>query len=322
MRLPFRRAVITGGAGFLGSHLCGALLRRGVDVVCVDDFCTSAPENVRHLRPDPGFSLVRNDVSVALDVPGHVDLVMHLASPASPADYRLLPIATLRAGSHGTTNALELAARKQARFVLASTSEVYGDPHEHPQRESYPGNVDPVGPRSCYDEAKRFAEALTTAYRDNRRVDTVIVRIFNSYGPRMRAGDGRVVPTFICQALAGSPLTVAGDGSQTRSLCFVDDTIDGLLAAATRGHRGPVNIGSPEEVEVLALARRVKKLTGSASAIEFVERPPGDPERRRPDTTLAGELLGWRPRVSLDEGIGRTVSWFRRHRGTRPEVIG
>ncbi|MER6925548.1 NAD-dependent epimerase/dehydratase family protein, partial [Streptomyces spiralis] len=245
-------------------------------------------------------------------LPGRFDLVLHFACPASPADYLRLPLQTLDAGSSGTRNALERARADGARFLLASTSEVYGDPLEHPQRESYWGNVNPVGPRSVYDESKRFAEALVTAHRATRGTDAAIVRIFNTYGPRMRTGDGRAVPTFIAQALDGTPLTVAGDGSQTRSLCYVDDTVDGILALAASAEAGPVNIGGGEEITVLDLARRIVELTGSASRIRFVDRPVDDPARRRPDTRLARERLGWQPRVDWSAGLERTIGWFAR----------
>jgi dTDP-glucose 4,6-dehydratase len=305
-----RRAVVTGGAGFLGSHLCEALLAREIDVVCLDNFLTGMPENVAHLVENPRFRLVRCDVSEFVHVPGPVDLVLHFASPASPADYLRMPIETLKVGSLGTLHTLGLAREKGARYVLASTSEVYGDPLEHPQAESYWGNVNPVGPRGVYDEAKRFSEALTTAYRLRRGTDTGIVRIFNTYGPRLRPGDGRAIPTFMAQALAGEPLTVAGDGSQTRSVCYVDDTVAGVLALALSGEPDPVNIGNPREISMLDLARRIVDLTGSSSEISFVPLPEDDPKVRRPDTTRARELLGWEPVVDLDDGLRRTLRWF------------
>jgi dTDP-glucose 4,6-dehydratase len=308
-RLP-SRAVVTGGAGFVGSWLCESLLDRGVEVVCVDNFVTGRPANVAHLVGRPGFEVLEQDVSLGLAVDGDVGWVLHLACPASPPDYLRLPVETMMVGSQGTKHALELAEAQGARFLLASTSEVYGDPVEHPQRESYWGNVNPIGPRSVYDESKRFAEALTTAYRRARGVDTAIVRIFNTYGPRMRVDDGRAIPAFMSQALAGRPLTVAGDGSQTRSLCFVEDTVAGLIALAASGHPGPVNIGSQDEMSMLALAERVLDLTGSSSTIEHVELPEDDPRVRRPDTTLAAELLGWRTEVTVEEGLKRTLEWF------------
>jgi dTDP-glucose 4,6-dehydratase len=310
MSTRFRRAVVTGGAGFLGSHLCERLLRDGVSVLCLDNFHTGAQHNVAHLLGEPDFSLVTCDVTEFLQVPGEVDLVLHLASAASPIDYLRLPVETLKVGSLGTMHALDLAREKDARFVLASTSEVYGDPLEHPQRETYWGNVNPVGPRSVYDEAKRFAEALTTAYRTSRGTNTGIVRIFNSYGPRMRPDDGRAIPTFIRQALTGEPLTVTGDGSQTRSVCYVDDTVGGILALAGSDAAGPVNIGSPDELSMLQLAGLVRELAGSYSPIRHIDRPVDDPTVRRPDITLARELLGWQPGVTLRDGLSRTIDWF------------
>ncbi|QKW22930.1 NAD-dependent epimerase/dehydratase family protein [Kitasatospora sp. NA04385] len=307
-----RRAVVTGGAGFVGSHLCDRLREEGASVVCVDNLLTGSVDNLAARDGDPGFVLDRSDVSEEFDVEGPVDLVLHLASPASPHDYARHPIATLRAGAHGTLNALELARRKGARFLLASTSEVYGDPLVHPQVESYWGNVNPVGPRSQYDEAKRFAEALTTAYRSALGVDTVIVRLFNTYGPRMRPTDGRAVPTFITQALAGQPLTVTGDGAQTRSICYVDDTVSGILAAAAGGHPGPVNIGNPVELSVLELAERIRELCSSTSPVEFVERPGDDPTLRRPDIGLARSAFGWQPVVDFEKGLAMTIDWFAR----------
>jgi len=305
------RVVVTGGAGFLGSHLCAALLARDAEVICLDNFLTGTPANVAHLIEDRRFRLVRCDLTGYVHVGGPVDLVLHFASPASPVDYLQLPLQTLAVGAQGTWHALGLAREKGARFVLASTSKVYGDPQVHPQSETYWGHVNPVGPRGVYDEAKRYAEALTTAYRTHRDVDTAIVRIFNTYGPRMRPDDGRAIPTFIRQGLAGEPLTVAGDGSQTRSVCFVEDTVQGVLALAASGHPGPVNIGNPDERSVLDLARAVRVATGSRSPIRFVDRPVDDPEVRRPDTTLARTVLGWQPRVAWDDGLGRTVAWFR-----------
>jgi dTDP-glucose 4,6-dehydratase len=307
----FRRAVVTGGAGFLGSHLCESLLTHGVQVVCLDNFLTGMPDNVAHLLPDVQFRLVRCDVTDYIHVPGDVDLVLHFASPASPVDYLRLPIHTLKVGSLGTLHALGLAREKNARFVLASTSEVYGDPLEHPQQETYWGNVNPIGPRGVYDEAKRYAEALTTAYRTSGQVNTAIVRIFNTFGPRMRPNDGRAIPTFIRQALAGEPITVAGDGSQTRSLCYVDDTVRGILALAASDHPGPVNIGNPEEMSILGLAHRIREMTGTDVPIEFIERPVDDPRVRRPDISLARNLLGWDAETPIDKGLRATIAWFR-----------
>ena len=304
------RAVITGGAGFLGAHLCRRLLAVGTEVLCVDNFLTSSPGSVHRLRAEAGFRLREADVAEGLEIDGDVDLIVHLASPASPVDYHRHPLATLDVGSRGTRNALELAARTGARFVLASTSEVYGDPAVSPQAEGYWGNVNPVGPRSVYDEAKRFAEAITAAYRRAGRANTGIVRIFNTYGTGMRPGDGRIVPTFACQALRGLPLTVTGDGSQTRSLCHVDDTVGGILAVAASDLAGPVNIGNPEEATVLQIAERIIRLSGSSSGIEHIALPEDDPQVRCPDITLAREELGWQPKISWREGLPETLAWF------------
>lgn len=310
VRSAWTRAVITGGAGFIGTHLCRSLLAAGTEVVCVDNFLTSAPASLGALRAEPGFRLHEADVAEGLEVDGDVDLIVHLASPASPLDYQRYPLATLDAGSRGTRNALELAARSGARFVLASTSEVYGDPAVSPQAEGYWGNVNPVGPRSVYDESKRFAEALTAAYRRVGRADAGIARIFNTYGPGMRPGDGRVVPTFACQALLGLPLTVAGDGSQTRSLCHVYDTVRGILAVAGSGMAGPVNIGNPDEATVTQIAERIIRLSGSSSGIEHISLPEDDPLVRCPDITLARGALGWQPAISWREGLAETLAWF------------
>ncbi|PWJ53826.1 dTDP-glucose 4,6-dehydratase [Quadrisphaera granulorum] len=309
----FRRAVVTGGAGFLGSHLCEELLARGTQVVCLDSFLTGGPGNVAHLAeryPSSQFRVVRCDITDFVHVPGDVDLVLHFASPASPIDYLQLPIETLKVGAIGTLHALGLAKEKGARFLLASTSEVYGDPQVHPQPEDYWGHVNPVGPRGVYDEAKRYGEAMTTAYRTTHDVDTAIVRIFNTYGPRMRPHDGRAIPTFIRQALAGEPITVAGDGLQTRSVCYVDDLVRGILALAGSGHPGPVNVGNPHEMTVKQIAEDVVAATGSRSRVEFVERPVDDPQVRRPDTTLARTVLGWEPRVPWQQGLASTVDFF------------
>jgi dTDP-glucose 4,6-dehydratase len=306
----FVRAVVTGGAGFLGSHLCEQLIRDGVEVHCLDNFLTGTPVNVAQLMDHPAFHLHNCDVTDYVHVSGRVDLVMHFASPASPADYLRLPIHTMKVGSVGTLHALGLAKDKGARFVLASTSETYGDPQVHPQPESYWGHVNPVGPRGVYDEAKRFGEALTTAYRTVHGLDTAIVRIFNTYGPRMRGDDGRAIPAFITQALSGRPMTVTGDGSQTRSVCFVDDTVRGVLAVAASGISGPVNIGNPTEMTVIDIARHIHQLIDSDSPITFVPAVIDDPKVRRPDTTLIERELGWRPVVEWAEGIERTVRWF------------
>ena len=310
-RFTGRRAVVTGGAGFVGSWLCERLLDLGAEVLCVDNYLTGSPDNVAHLRGRDGFTMVEQDVTEPWDLPCTVDLLFHLASPASPVHYLEMPIETLRAGSLGTMHALDLAHRTRARFVLASTSEVYGDPLEHPQPETYWGNVNPIGPRSVYDEAKRFAEALTTAYRTHHRVDTAIVRIFNTYGPRMRPDDGRAVPTFMSQALAGRPITVAGDGSQTRSICHVEDTVEGIIALAASGEPGPVNIGNQDELSMLELAERIRDLAGSDSPVEFIDLPTDDPKVRRPDTSRAEELLGWKPQVHPEDGLRQTLDWFR-----------
>ncbi|WP_406455772.1 SDR family oxidoreductase [Streptomyces sp. NBC_00876] len=308
-----RRAVITGGAGFLGSHLCERLLDSDYEVVCLDNFLTSDPDNIAHLMDHESFRLARADVTGYIHVVGGVDVVLHFASPASPIDYLQLPIETLKVGSIGTLHALGLAKEKGARFLLASTSEVYGDPQTHPQPEDYWGHVNPVGPRGVYDEAKRFAEAMTTAYRTHHGLDTAIVRIFNTYGPRMRAHDGRAIPTFIRQALAGEPITVSGDGSQTRSVCYVDDLARGLIQFLESDGHGPMNLGNPYELSVLELAHEVKRLTGSDSPIEFIAKPQDDPMIRRPDISLAERNLGWKPQVPLKEGLIRTIEWFRRH---------
>jgi dTDP-glucose 4,6-dehydratase len=305
------RVVVTGGAGFLGSHLCDRLIENGHEVLCLDNFLTGVPTNVEHLIERRVFRLVRCDVTDFVHVPGRVDAVVHMASPASPIDYLTLPIETMKVGSIGTLHALGLAKEKGARFLLASTSETYGDPKVHPQPETYWGNVNPVGPRGVYDEAKRFAEALTMAYRRTHRVNTAIVRIFNTYGPRMRPHDGRAIPTFIRQALRNEPITVAGDGMQTRSVCYVDDLIDGIARLLYSDLAGPVNIGNPRELTVLDLARRIRELCGSTSPIELVPRPEDDPEVRQPDVTLARTALNWEARVPLDEGLSRTISWFR-----------
>ncbi|MGY1642708.1 UDP-glucuronic acid decarboxylase family protein [Geodermatophilus sp. SYSU D00703] len=312
------RAVVTGGAGFLGSHLCEALLDRDIEVLCLDNFLTGTPANVAHLLERPGFRLVRADVTDYVHVPGPVDYVLHFASPASPIDYAELPIHTMKVGSIGTLHTLGLAKEKGARYLLASTSEAYGDPLVHPQPETYWGNVNPVGPRGVYDEAKRFAEAMTSAYRRTHDVDTAIVRIFNTYGPRMRPRDGRAIPTFIRQALSGEPLTVAGDGTQTRSVCYVSDLVDGLLRVLTSSETGPMNIGNPHEIPVIDLARRIRELTGSDSPIEFVPRPEDDPTVRQPDIGLARRALGWEPDTSLDDGLKHTIAWFSQH----PDVGG
>jgi dTDP-glucose 4,6-dehydratase len=304
------RIVVTGGAGFLGSHLVDRLLAGGAEVVCFDNLLTGDERNLAHLADERMFSFVRQDVTTRLEVDGTVDAVLHFASPASPIDYLELPIQTLKVGSLGTHNALGLAKAKDALFMLASTSEVYGDPQVHPQPETYWGHVNPVGPRGVYDEAKRFAEALAFAYHRTHGLRIRVPRIFNTYGPRMRMHDGRAVPTFIGQALRGEPLTVHGDGQQTRSLCYVDDLIDGFLRLLTSELTGPVNLGSPYEMTMTELAEAVIAATGSSSPIHYADRPIDDPQVRRPDTTLAQRELGWRADVPLVVGLERTVAWF------------
>ena len=306
-------SVVTGGAGFLGSHLTDLLLERGHRVTVLDNLVTGSVENIAHLAGHPRFRFVSQDVTEFLFLEGAVEYVWHFASPASPIDYLELPIQTLKVGSLGTHKALGLAKYKGARFLLASTSEVYGDPLVHPQREEYWGNVNPIGPRGCYDEAKRFAEALTMAYRKQHQLTTRIVRIFNTYGPRMRRRDGRVVPSFIGAALAGKPLPVFGDGSQTRSFCFVSDLVEGIYRLMMCGDRTahlPVNIGNPEEMTVLEFAREVLRLTGSKSRIERRPLPKDDPKQRRPDISRARKLLGWEPEVPTAEGLRRTIDYF------------
>jgi dTDP-glucose 4,6-dehydratase len=310
------KVVITGAAGFLGSHLCDRFLADEHEVIGVDNLVTGHADNLEHLRGNGRFRFIRHDVSDSLEIAGGIDGVLHLASPASPIDYLELPIETLKVGSLGTHNALALANAKNARFFLASTSEVYGDPLEHPQRESYWGNVNPIGPRSVYDEAKRFAEAMTMAFHRAEGVDTRIVRIFNTYGPRMRPRDGRVVSNFIVQALTGEPLTIYGDGSQTRSFCFVDDEIEGIYALFMRGDHLPTNIGNPDEYTVGQLASLVKELTGTRSPIQHRPLPEDDPKVRRPDISRARSLLGWEPKVDVREGLRRTIAYFRELVGT------
>jgi len=306
------RALITGGAGFLGSHLCDLFLARGHEVICVDNFLTGSPDNIAHLRNRADFSFVEHDVTNHITVDGPVDYVLHFASPASPIDYLEKPIQTLKVGSLGTHKTLGLAKHKKARYLIASTSEVYGDPLVHPQKEDYWGNVNPVGPRGVYDEAKRFAEAMTMAYHRFHGVETRIVRIFNTYGERMRLRDGRVVPAFISQALRNEPLTVFGDGSQTRSFCYVSDLVDGIYRLLMSDEVNPTNIGNPAEMTVLQFAETIRRLVGTEAPIEFHPLPTDDPKIRRPDITKARTLLGWEPRVALEEGLTRTIEYFRR----------
>jgi len=309
------RVLVTGGAGFIGSHLCEFLLGQGAEVIAMDNFITGSPENVAHLAGSPRFTFVRHDVTEYIDVPGPLDWVLHVASPASPRDYLELPIQTLKVGALGTYRALGLAKAKRARFLLTSTSEVYGDPLVHPQPEDYWGNVNPIGPRGVYDEAKRFAEAMTMAYHRTHGLDTRIVRIFNTFGPRMRVNDGRAIPTFITQALANAPLTVFGDGSQTRSFMYIDDLIDGIWRLMGAPLVEPVNLGNPQEMTLLELAKRIIRLTGARSEIVFRPLPVDDPRVRQPDITRARTRLGWEPRVDVEEGLRLTIDWFRRKLG-------
>jgi dTDP-glucose 4,6-dehydratase len=307
-------SVVTGGAGFLGSHLSDLLLKRGHRVIVIDNLVTGSTDNIAHLAGRPEFTFIRQDVTEYLYLPGPVDYVWHFASPASPIDYLELPIQTLKVGSLGTHKALGLAKAKKARFLITSTSEVYGDPLVHPQTESYWGNVNPIGPRGCYDESKRFAEAMVMAYRNQHQLDTRIVRIFNTYGPRMRVKDGRVVPAFISQALNNQPITVFGDGTQTRSFCFVSDLINGihrLMMCEDPTQHLPVNIGNPHELTMVQFAEEIIRATGSSSQIVFKPLPQDDPKQRRPDITRAKALLGWEPQVSLGDGLQSTIEYFR-----------
>jgi dTDP-glucose 4,6-dehydratase len=306
------RTVITGGAGFIGSHLCERFLAMGHEVVCVDNVITGALANIEHLRSNDRFSFIRHDVSHPLELDGPVDNVLHFASPASPVDYLKYPIQTLKVGSLGTHNTLGLAKAKEARYLVASTSEVYGDPEQHPQRESYWGHVNPIGVRGVYDEAKRFSEAITMAYHRAHGVNTHIVRIFNTYGPRMRLDDGRVLPNFMGQALRGEPLTIYGDGTQTRSFQYVDDLVEGLVRLLATEYHEPVNLGNPAEITILDFAREIIALSGSKSTIEHRPLPQDDPKLRRPDITRAKELLDWEPKVDRGEGLQRTLAYFQR----------
>jgi dTDP-glucose 4,6-dehydratase len=309
------RVLITGGAGFLGSHLCDHFLSKGHEVIAMDNLLTGSSANIEHLAGHDRFLFIKHDVTNYIFIEGHLDAVLHFASPASPIDYLELPIPTLKVGALGTHKTLGLAKEKNACFLLASTSEVYGDPLIHPQTEEYWGNVNPIGPRGVYDEAKRFAEAITMAYHRYHEVDTRIVRIFNTFGPRMRLSDGRVVPSFITQALRGEPLTVYGDGGQTRSFCYVSDTVEGIYRLLMSDETDPVNIGNPSEMTILQFAHRIIELTGSSSRIAYVQpedvRIKDDPKVRQPDIGKARRVLGWEPKVSLDEGLGDTIEWFR-----------
>ena len=309
-----KTAVVTGGAGFLGSHLTDRLLCEGYNVIGVDNFITGNPANLEHLKTESRYSFIEQDVSKYIDIPGDVHLIYHFASPASPIDYLELPIQTLKVGSLGTHNALGLALAKKAGFFLASTSECYGDPLVHPQTEEYWGNVNPIGPRGVYDEAKRFAEAMTMAYHRYHHVDSKIVRIFNTYGPRMKLNDGRVVPAFMDQALKGEPITIFGDGSQTRSFCYVSDLVDGIYRLMQSDERYPVNLGNPNEMTIREFADEIRRLTGSSSPIVNRELPEDDPRQRRPDIGKARRLLGWEPRVALEEGLRLTLDYFRQPR--------
>jgi len=309
---PLRRVLVTGGAGFLGSHLCDRLLAEGCEVLCFDNLLTGRMENVTPLLGNARFSFEHYDVTNYLYVAGPLDAVLHFASPASPADFERLPIQILKVGSLGTHKALGLAKAKGARFLLASTSECYGDPEVNPQPESYWGHVNPVGIRGVYDEAKRFAEAMTMAYHRHHGVDVRIARIFNTFGPRMQLADGRAIPNFLCQAIRGEPITVFGDGSQTRSFCYVDDLVEGIWRLLGADHVGPVNLGNPEEMSLYEMARTIVRIAGSGSEIVFRGLPPDDPKVRRPDIALARDVLGWQPQVPVEEGLRRTHAWFER----------
>jgi dTDP-glucose 4,6-dehydratase len=305
------RTIITGGAGFIGSHLCERFLERGDEVVCIDNLITGSSSNIEHLRNNPRFWYEEHDISEPIKVAGAVDNVLHFASPASPVDYLQFPIQTLKVGSLGTHNTLGLAKLKNARFLVASTSEVYGDPEEHPQRESYWGHVNPIGVRGCYDEAKRFTEAITMAYHRAHHVNTHIVRIFNTYGSRMRLDDGRVLPNFVGQALRNEPITIYGDGSQTRSFCYVDDLVEGITRLLFTDFHDPVNLGNPSEITILEFAKEILSLSGSKSEIVYRPLPQDDPKLRRPDITRAKQLLGWEPKIDRHEGLKRTLSYFQ-----------
>ncbi len=305
--------LITGGAGFIGAHLCKRLLKDNNVVICVDNFITGRKDNIRDLLNEPNFRLISHDISQPLYIDDDLDWVMHFASPASPRGYLRFPIKTLKVGTLGTHNCLGIAKSKHAKFFLASTSEIYGDPLIHPQPEEYFGNVNPIGPRSCYDEAKRAAEAMVFAYQKQHNIDMRVVRIFNTYGPLMRADDGRVISNLICQALTNNDLTVYGNGLQTRSFCFIDDLIEGIIKFMQVDFSGPLNLGNPDEITILNLAERIIKISGSSSSIKFLSLPEDDPKQRRPDITKAKKILNWQPRVSLEEGLKRTIAWFKQN---------
>jgi dTDP-glucose 4,6-dehydratase len=306
-----KTAVVTGGAGFLGSHLCDKLISEGLQVICIDNLITGNVQNISHLAGNEKFSFIKHDITNYIFIPGKVDYILHFASPASPVDYLQLPIQTLKVGSLGTHKALGLAKEKKARFLLASTSEVYGDPEIHPQHEEYWGNVNPIGPRGVYDEAKRFAEAITMAYHRYHNLETRISRIFNTFGPRMRAQDGRAIPNFVMQALTGKPITVYGDGSQTRSFCYITDLVDGLFKLLMSDENEPVNIGNPEEIPLLEIAKEIVELTNSNSKIVFEGLPVDDPKVRQPDISKAKNKLGWEPKVNRKEGLQKTINYFK-----------
>jgi len=310
-RVP-KIVLVTGGAGFVGSHLCDYLVNKDYKVICVDNFITGKRYNIKHLLNNPLFEIIESNVSDGLKIKGRVDFVLHFASPASPVDYLKNPVETLRVGSFGTYNCLNLAREKKARFMIASTSEIYGDPLQHPQQETYWGNVNSIGPRSVYDEAKRFAEAITMSYHREYKLDTKIVRIFNTYGPRMQSDDGRAVPNFIMQALKNKPITMQGDGSQTRSFCYVSDLIEGIFRLVNSNVNCPVNLGNPTEINIKKLALIIIKLTNSKSKIKFIPLPQDDPTRRRPDINRAKRYLKWQPRICLEEGLLKTINWFKK----------
>lgn len=305
--------IVTGGAGFIGSHLCDRLINEGFKVICVDNFITGTLDNIKHLFKDDNFRFIEYNVTRYVDIGEKVDYILHFASPASPDDYLKFPIQTLKVGSLGTHNALGLALKKRAKFMLASTSEVYGDPLIHPQPETYWGNVNPVGVRGCYDESKRFSEALTMAYHKVHKIDISIIRIFNTYGPRMRIDDGRAIPNFISQALNNKPLTIYGKGAQTRSFCYIDDLVEGILRLMYSDVNEPINIGNPNEFTILQLARLVAKFTGAKSKFIFKPLPQDDPRQRQPDISKAKKILKWKPKVELEEGLKKTIEWFRAH---------